>query len=347
MQICLRIPALARTTSLAALLFAGTTGCSAVETDDTLEEATDELSSGRETFVSARRDLRKCGGPTCGGYYVKDANRNGAERYVRTLDVSQLSDLAQAQLANATEMVLRGKLGPVLPALGTRDFLVSEAYRGMPGLTQKPSDTVRTVQVNTAPCVQAPCDAYRTTPLNLAASLTLTRLDTRAVEVSALNARWLRDRIESRSAMVSVTVAVGLGADGRTERIGIASQVFIKLPDTRAACSSAAPFACPAGQILGGEADASSCLVRKSCFTPVTCSKIGQICSPGYAEVLRYQAAGGCPQLVCQPSFLTVCAGPIPDCAAAPPGCGYEGFGCVNGSYTCGSLVCTGPRIPM
>jgi len=34
------------------------------------------------------------------------------------------------------------------------------------------------------------------------------------------------------------------------------------------------------------------------------------------------------------------CTGPLPPCAAPPEGCNYEGFGCVNGNWTCGTLVC-------
>lgn len=36
------------------------------------------------------------------------------------------------------------------------------------------------------------------------------------------------------------------------------------------------------------------------------------------------------------------CSGPIIDCAAPPSGCSYQGGGCVNGAWTCGSLVCDG-----
>jgi hypothetical protein len=36
------------------------------------------------------------------------------------------------------------------------------------------------------------------------------------------------------------------------------------------------------------------------------------------------------------------CTGPIIDCAAPPDGCNYVGGGCVDGSWTCGRLVCDG-----
>jgi hypothetical protein len=36
------------------------------------------------------------------------------------------------------------------------------------------------------------------------------------------------------------------------------------------------------------------------------------------------------------------CTGPIPDCAAPPPGCNYINGGCVNGQWTCGTLSCDG-----
>lgn len=39
------------------------------------------------------------------------------------------------------------------------------------------------------------------------------------------------------------------------------------------------------------------------------------------------------------------CTGPIPDCAAPPPGCNYINGGCVNGQWTCGTLSCDGSQL--
>jgi len=44
----------------------------------------------------------------------------------------------------------------------------------------------------------------------------------------------------------------------------------------------------------------------------------------------------GCTKMACNEP----CDGPMPSCAAPPPGCNYEGGGCVNGQWTCGKLVC-------
>jgi hypothetical protein len=42
----------------------------------------------------------------------------------------------------------------------------------------------------------------------------------------------------------------------------------------------------------------------------------------------------------CTKKACLTCDGPVPPCAPPPPGCDYQGSGCVDGQWTCGTLVC-------
>jgi hypothetical protein len=307
---------------------------------DELAESSEDLSTARSSYVTVRRDLRRCASPMCGGFFVRDANRAGQEVYVSGLDTSGLSAAAQAQFdqAPAEELVLRGKLGAI--SRGYRPFVVGTAFRGMPGYRAQAGDSFSTVRYVPIRCITAPCNQYSFFAVNKPTSVTsVTGVDTQALG-SALNQGWLRNRIESKGAIVASRLVTGAQFPGGRAVSAVVSQVYVKLADTRVTCTEPALPKCAAGNVAGYTADENSCLSLDGCFPARACPKFLQICSEGYKEVARYTPPNGCPQLICEPEFLSSCSGPVPSCAAPPPGCNYQGLGCVNGSYTCGTLVC-------
>src|ERR1043165_7560452 len=104
-----------------------------------------ELSASSRTYVGLRIDMRRCISPLCGGYWVHDLNRATLdETYVSGLDFSSsgLSEADQSRgFSGIGEVVLRGKLGPKEAQFNTRAFIVSEAYRGLPGMTVDAADS--------------------------------------------------------------------------------------------------------------------------------------------------------------------------------------------------------------
>jgi hypothetical protein len=322
-------------------------GCASAPEAENTDETQDDLSAGRETFVVLRHDTRRCASPLCGGFWLKDANRRTAEAYVSGLDVSRLDALAQAQYENAEpkDLVLKGKLGPA-GVSGVRAFLVTAAYRGLPGFSVDPGDGFATISYVPIRCIQAPCNQFTATRLNTGTKTSLTSVDTSALGSAALNDEWLRDRIQGHGAIVAARTVAGVVQPGGAERNYEVSQVFVKLPDVRQPCATGAADTCPAGKMAGYDVDENSCHVLAGCFTPRACPRFFRMCGEGYQEVTRYTPYEGCPALVCEPDFLARCAGPIPMCAAPPPNCNYQGGGCVAGRYTCGRLVCDGTPFP-
>jgi hypothetical protein len=328
--------------SLAAL--AATPGCAApVDEDAGLEgEDTGELSTSRDTYVVLRRDLRKCAAPACGGYWIKDANREAAETYVASIDLGGLEELArvQAEDADAEQLVLWGRLGR-LGAGNVRPFLAKRAWRGLPGFAPKSSDGFATVTYIPIRCVTAPCNGFTATRLNTGTKTSLTSVDLAKFENASLNPEWLRDRVE-HGAIVAARTTQGRGYPGGRERIYDVSQVYLALPEVRQACPAPAVAKCAAGFVSNHAVDANSCLSLAGCFPAVACPKIARMCGEGYREVVRFAPPNACEQLVCEPEFMGRCGGQIPPCAAPPRNCNYVGAGCVAGHYTCGTLECNG-----
>jgi hypothetical protein len=150
-------------------------GCGANEAEvtegsDLLGEQSGELSTTSRTYVTFTHDMRKCASPMCGGYFVTDVNRlNPAPRYVNAIDFSKsgLDDAAvEKALGGATATVLRGKLGAEEPAFHTRPFIVTDAWRGMPGVTEATGDSFFLVDAVNVQCIKAPCPTMKATRLN-------------------------------------------------------------------------------------------------------------------------------------------------------------------------------------
>lgn len=85
------------------------------------------------SYVSLRRDYRKCIAPACGGYFTQALNQPAsAEQYVSRLDFSQ-SGLSQATIdtllgAGDGRLIAFGQPGPTEPNFGTSELVVISAY---------------------------------------------------------------------------------------------------------------------------------------------------------------------------------------------------------------------------
>ena len=82
------------------------------------------------------------------------------------------------------------------------------------------------------------------------------------------------------------------------------------------------------------------------------CTKIGCVdpgeCKPGETKQVDCNTCG-CTEdgkWACTAMACGECTGPMPLCAAPPPGCDYVGGGCVGGQWTCGTLTCAGECKP-
>jgi hypothetical protein len=270
--------------------------------DDQLEDGA-ELSASSRTFVGIRRDFRKCIAPLCGGYWVHDLNRvNLTEVYVSGLDFtgSGLSDEDQGNVElGLDEVVLRGKLGPKEPQFNTRPFIVSEAYRGMPGKPVGATDKFFKVQPVSIQCFRAPCPSLGAKKVNFTAQTLFHQLDLADVTAGLVDGKWLRKRATLDGAITSGTM-VRRGE----EQVLEASNVFLRLPEVAGPCPVFKLAACPMGQVRTYTRTADRCVVPAACVAPGVCAQYIPACGEGYSLSSWQSGTFGCPAYACDPNWV-------------------------------------------
>jgi hypothetical protein len=252
-----------------------------------------ELSASSRTYVGLRLDPRRCAAPMCGGYFVHDVNRvNLSEVYVSGLDFSSsgLSDADQQRVYEAIgDVVLRGKLGPKESVHGTRPFIVSDAFRGMPGKPPASTDFFFKVKSSSAQLSSTKANQTSATQFQ---ELSLTAL-------GFVDQKWLSQRTLEQGAIVSGALV----QDGDVARLE-GSNVFVKLPE-HTACPAIAAAACPAGQVRTYARTPDRCIVPDACVTQGVCNFLVPNCGDGYTSVSFKTAPRGCNSVVCDPSWLS------------------------------------------
>jgi len=195
---------------ITAVLLATACGVTEADINDTGSEQTTEegdLSATSRSYVVFRHDLlRRCAWPRCGGKFVRDINRATVkELYVSGLDfsTSNLDQEAQNQVmgAGANEVVLFGKLGPSKD--GFRPFLVTTAWRGMPGVTFTNADTFYRVEQANIRCLVAPCPSLRATKLHTTSTYLHHDLDVSRASMPYVDQNWLTFRVTDKDALVA------------------------------------------------------------------------------------------------------------------------------------------------
>jgi hypothetical protein len=268
---------------------------------DTSTQDGAELSSSSRTYIALRKDMRACASPMCGGYFVHDVNRTTTtETYVSGLDftASGLSDADQQRVFEAPdEVVLRGKLGPKESVHNTRPFIVSEAYRGMPGLTPSATDAFFKVQSVSIECFAAPCPTLSAVQANHTAKTLLHALS--LTGLGFVDQTWLSARVTEGGAIVTGAI---VHSGGTTTLEG--SNVYVQLPESTV-CPAIAVQSCPSGQVRTYTRSADRCLFADQCVTQGVCNFLVPNCGDGYTAASWKRAPNGCSNVVCDPSWLS------------------------------------------
>lgn len=303
-----------RLTLLVGLLFVGCGVSEAELTDvgDDLSAADGELGTSTRSYVVMRRDMRRCVAPLCGGFWVHDVNRSTLnEQYVSALDFSRsnLAGLPEHQGdvtgAGAFEVVLYGKLGPKEPRFNTRTFIVTSAWRGMPGVTfTEPADTFFRVKSADIQCITAPCASLRATKLHTTSKVLFHDLEVKPAALPLVDRNWLSYRVIEDDALVAGRFVDGAVVGVSPEKVLEASQVFVHLPDMKQSCPRYAPAQCPEDQTNLYVRNSNRCVVPAGCGGGGACAAVVPQCADGYELASWTGGQFACTQYACDPAFL-------------------------------------------
>lgn len=272
---------------------------------------TEELGTVVNSYVTLRRDMRRCMAPLCGGYYAQDLNRvNPYERYVSSLDFTQanLGDAEQGMVLSAGdgEVILRGRLGPQESQFKTRTFIVLEAWRGMPGVTAAAGELVWRVTPLEIQCFAAPCASHQLRKVNYALTRQVHGLQVhRAAAASPLvDQNWLTARVDRHDALIASALKDGAQYAAGKEKLADASQVFIRLPNRNGPCPLMRLAMCEPGKVHSFSRSDELCLMPQGCVTPGVCVAMVPTCPDGYSLATWSGGEHACPQHACDPAFL-------------------------------------------
>lgn len=283
---------------------------SATEADDTAT-AEEDLSASSRSYVTIRRDYRKCMAPMCGGYWVRDVNRKTSkETYVSALDFSAsgLDEAAQGLITSAAdgEIVLRAKLGKVEKKFNTRKLVVDEAFRGLPGKASlagegaEKAGQVYAVKNLDIKCITAPCNTFEIKRLNYTPTTRVAGLD---LDLGNLvDQAWLLEEVSRDGGLVLGSVRPGEKRPGGVESILDAGQVFIKVPETNS-CPQFKLAACPEGQVRGYHRDEKRCIIPDACVESRMCALMVPSCEEGFSLV-SWTGGYGCSAYACDPTWI-------------------------------------------
>jgi hypothetical protein len=278
----------------------GVMGCGEgqVVSADDVAVGDDDLSSRAESYLTLRRDMRRCASPMCGGWFGKDVNKTTAEQYFFTLDLSAVGLSADeqdaVQAAAAGEVVLRGKLTRY-DSHHSRSLIVSEAYIGLPGNVA--TGTFYNNVLQPIRCIRAPCPNLRSGKLNATTTTLVDGLNMDAALQSFVDPTWIQQEVQEGRVLAAGAFAAD--AVGGTELV--ATQVFVQLPYGHSMCPHI-QLSCP-GQKVAQVRDASRCVLPSACVASHVCTQMIPNCPAGYT-MHTWAGETGCPSFACDPTWM-------------------------------------------
>ena len=274
-----------------------------LEGDDLVSSADSELGTSARSYVVARKDRRQCLLPGCGGWFVHDVNRATLkEVYVDWFDFSEAdvaTDYQDAALNAADgDVVFYGRLAP--RERGVVRFMVTSAWRGLPGTTERTGDVFFTMVDSGIRCITTPCPSLSATKLHSSAKLQVHDFDLTRASLPLVDQNWLAGRVISNGGLVAGAL-VTRGA----EKVLDVSKVFLKLPASHQSCGRPAVPFCGKGTVNVWTRDENLCSVPAGCAKTGTtfCAQYVPSCAEGYTLV-QWTGVSTCSAYACDPSFL-------------------------------------------
>jgi hypothetical protein len=157
--------------------------------EEAVSTAAQDLRASAPSYVTLRRDVRRCASPLCGGFFVDAVNQEtlrcadgsrSAECYVADLDLSTLGLSADQEATLQSEprtLLLLGQIRPQRTAFGLLGELsVTEAWQGHADAS--PSGQFFRARNDGIVCITSPCLSFSAELLNRSApSMKIAEID--------------------------------------------------------------------------------------------------------------------------------------------------------------------------
>jgi hypothetical protein len=277
---------------ITALASLGSLACSAGEPPASEEAgvstSAQDLRAAAPSYLTLRRDLRRCASPLCGGFFVDAVNQptlrcadgsRAAECYVFDLDLSALglsADQEAALLGSPDSFLLLGQIRPQRTVQGRLgQLVVSEAWQGHEGVT--PSGRFFRARNDGIVCITSPCLSFSAELLNLRdPSFLVAEIDLSAVSDDPSDAFAQLDAAEGLLLAGRRTIVTGPA--GRARGLS-ASEFYLPFVAQQQSCGSRGLGSCDDDSFCSfpqgadcGRADAPGVCVRR----PELCAQIFQ-----------------------------------------------------------------------
>jgi len=315
---------------------AGDVGSSGLE-EEAASSAAQELRSSAPSYLTLRRDVRRCAAPLCGGFFVDAVNQEtlrcadgsrSAECYVADLDLSALGLSAEQEATiqgDPTPFLLLGQIRPQRTVFGRLGQLtVTEAWQGHADAT--PSGQFFRARNDGIVCITSPCLSFSVELLNRSAP---------GVKIADLDLSSVTD--DPSAAFEQLNAADGLLLAARRSTVtgpagsarGLrASEFYLPFVAQAQSCGSRGQSQCSAGSFCNFPVEA----VCGSFDAPGVCEPIPELCIEIFAPVC------GCDGQTYGNSCFAAAAGvsvfAAGECEPPVQACGSRGLpSCDEGSF--------------
>jgi hypothetical protein len=290
--------------------FAGCTVPVDSGTSDEETAATTEPSSTRQdAFYTVRRDTRPHVGRTCAGYLIKEVNERTAQRCVDWLKFRTPALLEQAMGTDHAipdgGVIVRGYIGKAEGHFNLVPLVVTEAYRGLPGVSPDTGDVYFRIDADQYVCMNPPCWMFKADRLNTARVDGIDDVDVTHASLPHVDDAWLTDRVLHHGAVVTGRLT-GAGHDftGGPQGLDV-SQVFLRIPEIAGPCLRIAHH-CLDPYVPAYTRNADRCLVFDGCVERGGCPVFIQppfSCPEGYTAETWRAKNWMCLDFACDPTF--------------------------------------------
>ena len=225
---------------------------------------------------------------------------------MKALDFAQsglsAEDVAKAEGAGRGELVLRGKLGST-GRDGYRTFIVTEAYRGMPGVQPLAGQSFFKASSLGIKCITAPCFSEEALKLNTTQKTRFASYSVARASRPLVDQEWLTRRVAGHDAIVAAAFITGQTFPGGADKILDASQVYLRLPEQSGPCPVMKLAACPEGQDWAWERNEDRCVLPMGCVESGACAAYVPACDDGYTLQSWSGGMFACSVYACDPTF--------------------------------------------